>query len=147
MNSKYVVLSMLAAVPCLAFAEDSEFLRCAFGDLQRRVEILHEPGISVPCEVHYYKDTEAPGERQVLWSAFSDAGYCERKVQEFVARLESWGWDCKPGDDSMRGVAPEVATEAESESATETETAAESATVDDTEALTPADATDDGEEE
>jgi hypothetical protein len=44
--------------------------------------------------VHYYKDTEAPGERQVLWQAQNDAAYCASKTQEFIAKLTDMGWDC-----------------------------------------------------
>ena len=60
----------------------------------RRVEILTEPGVPVPCEVHYYKDTEAPGEKRVLWSAQAQAGYCEDKVDGLLTKLEGLGWDC-----------------------------------------------------
>jgi hypothetical protein len=59
------------------------------------VEIIYETGVAVPCEVHYHKDTEAPGERQVLWSAYNESGYCERKTREFIAQLEGWGWECE----------------------------------------------------
>jgi hypothetical protein len=44
--------------------------------------------------VHYYKDTEMPGEQQVLWTAENDASYCESKAMELVTKLEGWGWDC-----------------------------------------------------
>ena len=77
-----------------AYAQDSQVYRCSLGELQRRVEIYHETGVTVPCEVHYYKDTEAPGERQVLWSASSEEGFCDSKAAEFVEQLRGWGWDC-----------------------------------------------------
>ena len=48
----------------------------------------------MPCEVLYFKDSEAPGERQVLWSATNEAGYCETQAQGFVAKLEGLGWEC-----------------------------------------------------
>ena len=85
-------------LPTVAAAQDASSYRCTFGDNVRRVEIVSEPGVSVPCEVHYYKDTEAPDERQVLWSAQSEAGYCEAQTQDFIAKLEGWGWDCEAGD-------------------------------------------------
>jgi hypothetical protein len=44
--------------------------------------------------VHYYKDTEMPGERQVLWRAQSEEGYCEARAAEFVERLRGMGWTC-----------------------------------------------------
>ena len=64
----------------------------------RRVVIMTEPGVSVPCEVHYFKDPEAPGEDQVLWSASQQAGYCEEQAAGLVAKLEGWGWDCAATD-------------------------------------------------
>ena len=82
------------AVPGLAIAQDASKYQCSHGDLQRRVEIVYETGVTVPCEVHYFKDTEAPGERQVLWRALNEEGYCEAKTREFVTRLGSWGWTC-----------------------------------------------------
>lgn len=87
----FVVLGVMVA-PVYA-QENSEF-ECTLGELTRRVLIMHEPGVSVPCEVHYYKDTEAPGERQVLWRALNEAGYCEAKTSEFVTMLSGMGWNC-----------------------------------------------------
>jgi hypothetical protein len=60
----------------------------------RRVEVVQSTPEPVPCEVLYFKDSEAPGERQVLWSAGSDAGYCEARAAEFVAQLGGMGWAC-----------------------------------------------------
>jgi len=82
------------AVSASAYAQDGQVYRCSLGELQRRVEIFRETGVAVPCEVHYYKDTEAPGERQVLWSASSEEGFCESRAAEFVEQLRGWGWDC-----------------------------------------------------
>jgi len=101
MNSKYTVALLAMVLPCLAFGQDSGSYQCTYGELQRRIEILTEPGVTVPCEVHYYKDTEAAGEKQVLWTATSQEGYCESKVAEFVAQLEEWGWNCGRGDVAM----------------------------------------------
>ncbi len=77
-----------------ADAQDADKHRCTFGELERRIEIYREPGVSVPCEVHYYKDSEAPGDQQVLWRAQSEEGYCEARVDEFLTKLADWGWDC-----------------------------------------------------
>lgn len=92
------VLLLMLCVPSLAVSQGSTRYQCSYGELQRRVEIHTEPGVSVPCEVHYYKDMEAPGERQVLWSAASDAAYCERKTAELIGKLQSWGWTCRQSD-------------------------------------------------
>ena len=115
MKGRLIVAVLATAFPVALLAQDSGKYQCAHGDLVRRVEIYAEPGVTVPCEVHYYKDTEAPGESQVLWSAQSQAGYCEQKAAEFVAKLEDWGWACGASDASASEPAaePEEAVEPE----------------------------------
>jgi len=97
---KKITLTVLAAamLPSVSLAQDQNSYQCSNGDLQRRVEIAYPAGATVPCEVHYYKDTEAPGEQQVLWRAAQEQGYCERKSLEFVAKLTAWGWSCDQQD-------------------------------------------------
>jgi hypothetical protein len=81
---------------CLSVAaQDSAGYVCSLDDAVRRVEILYETGVTVPCEVHYYKDTEMPGERQVLWRARNEEGYCEARAAEFVEMLRGMGWTCR----------------------------------------------------
>jgi hypothetical protein len=77
-----------------ALAQGGMNYQCSLGGDIRRVEIMYETGVAVPCEVHYLKVTEAPGTREVLWSAQNESGYCEARSEEFVARLESLGWAC-----------------------------------------------------
>jgi hypothetical protein len=68
---------------------------CVLQGLVRRVEVVYEiPGENLPCAVNYYKDSEAPGEVNTLWSAQNIDGYCEEKAGNFVGKLESWGWIC-----------------------------------------------------
>lgn len=115
MKSKCAIALLSAALPCVAVSQDSSSYECSMGDLQRRVVILSEPGRSVPCEVHYYKDSEAPDEKQVLWHATSQEGYCESKTEEFIAKLEGWGWNCGGAADSMPGSEPEPMQDAANE--------------------------------
>ena len=75
--------------PLTTFAQDAVVHTCTIGDLTRKVEIIYETGVTVPCEVHYTKESESPGDVQVLWRALNEAGYCEARTAEFVARLES----------------------------------------------------------
>ena len=96
---------ILVMIPGLALAQGTE-TQCTYGDMVRRVVIMSEPGVSVPCEVHYYKDTEAPGEDQVLWSASSQEGYCEEKAAGLVSKLEDWGWSCAAGEAPAAPAAP-----------------------------------------
>lgn len=95
---KTITMIVLAVLPGILLAQEPDNYRCTYGDLTRRVEIAHETGVAVPCEVHYYKDTEAPGEQQVLWRALNEAGYCEARTREFIARLEGMGWSCAAND-------------------------------------------------
>jgi len=84
-------------VPGLALAQGGSTTQCTSGDMVRRIVILAEPGVSVPCEVHYFKDTEAPDQDQVLWRANNTAGYCEEQAAGLVSTLEQSGWDCGDG--------------------------------------------------
>lgn len=81
-------------LPLTAGAQGGTEYQCIQGDLQRRVVIFYETGVAVPCEVQYFKDTEAPGERAVLWRAQNQSGYCESQAEAFVEQLEGWGWSC-----------------------------------------------------
>ena len=106
MNDRLLVVLLMAMLPCTSFGQDLPNYLCTHGNLQRRVEILSEPGLTVPCEVHYYKDTETGDERQVLWRAMNEEGYCERKTREFVAKLHDLGWTC--GQDTGAGQKAEL---------------------------------------
>lgn len=116
---RYLFVFVIALFPPLLFAQEANNYRCVLGDLTRRIEIVSETGVTVPCEVHYYKDTEAPGEQQVLWRAINESGYCEARAKELADKLRGMGWNClaaaEPGPD------------------------AEPEETDDTDALTPAD--------
>jgi hypothetical protein len=96
----------LLTIPLLAVAQSNDSYECTMDGLIRRVVIDREGSAAVPCEVAYYKDAEAPGERQVLWSAENDAAYCTARATEFVSSLESLGWQC-----AVTGAEPEAVTE------------------------------------
>lgn len=135
MQRQKLFVLLVSVLPGIALAQGSGSTQCTYGDMVRRVVIMAEPGVSVPCEVHYFKDTEAPGEDQVLWSADNQAGYCEEKAAGLVASLEGWGWDCGAGAEPAAAPEPEAA--AEPEAAPEPEAAAEPADEDMTEDLLP----------
>lgn len=134
MSDKILIALVAAMLPSLIFAQEPQNYVCTHGDLQRRVEIFYEPGVAVPCEVHYFKDTEAPGETQVLWRALNEAGYCERKTAEFISKLKGLGWNCAQGDDAEEDMAAEQTDDP-------APAAAEPQTDDDTEVLMPAEET------
>lgn len=128
MKGKHVAAILVIAIPGLALAQDAGKYQCTYGDLVRRVEIYTEPGVTVPCEVHYFKDTEAPGASEVLWRAQAEAGYCDAKAAELVAKLEGWGWSCN---------APAAAAPADAPPAADQP--AEPEVEDDTDVLSPGD--------
>jgi hypothetical protein len=105
MAKKLAFASLIALAPVLAYTQSDQTFECTHAGLTRRVEIAYQ-GTPVPCEVRYYKDTEAPGAPEVLWSAQHAAGYCEARAREFLERLRGWGWDCEgsaappPADDT-----------------------------------------------
>jgi len=138
MKGNQLVVLVALMVPTIVFAQDTGKFQCTHGDLSRRVEIYTEPGVTVPCEVHYYKDTEAPGETQVLWSAQALEGYCAQKADEFVAKLQGWGWNCSaetaPAPEAESAVDPEAAPEVAPEGEEEAPPA-----YDDTDVLSPGD--------
>lgn len=131
MNNKILVVSLALLSPGLVFAQAVTSYECSYDGMQRRIVILTEPGVTVPCQVQYYKDTELPGEVQTLWTAETDASYCDSKAAEFAAKLEGWGWSCAAG--GQADAVPPVEAEPEAEPAPDAESAA-----DDTEALEPA---------
>ena len=94
MKQRIIITLVAALLPAVATSQNSGKYQCTYGELQRRVEIAHEPGVEVPCSVHYYKDSEMPGEQQVLWSADNDPNYCRDKALDLVTKLEGWGWEC-----------------------------------------------------
>jgi len=51
-------------------------------------------GSQLPCQVVYEKPTEKPGYRKILWRAKNSAGYCERKMDAFIQKLDGYGWQC-----------------------------------------------------
>jgi hypothetical protein len=73
---------------------------CTQGNLTRTVSIVYaEPGQPVPCEVLYDKsqegNTDENGGSETLWRAQNEAGYCEARMKDFVAKLETLGWTCE----------------------------------------------------
>ena len=89
-----MVTSVAILVPLSVSAQDAAEYQCELQGLQRRVEVVYESSVAVPCEVHYFKDSEAPGEHQILWNAQNESGYCESQAQAFIEKLEGWGWEC-----------------------------------------------------
>lgn len=94
MTKTLFIFILAMTIPALSGAQGDSGHQCTLGDLTRSVEIIYETGVTVPCEVHYVKETEAPGERQVLWRAVNEEGFCEARTAAFIAKLSSMGWNC-----------------------------------------------------
>jgi hypothetical protein len=136
MKTRILFVPALALLPVVTFGQDATRYECSYGELQRRVEILYETGGTLPCEVHYYKDSEAPGESQVLWRAMNQAGYCEQKAEAFITKLQGMGWSCGAGTTPAAPTAPQPAPAPQDEPAAPLDPV-EPAEIDDTEALAP----------
>ena len=93
MKTYFPAIALLLATP-LAAAQDATGYQCSLDEVTRRVVIFYETGSTVPCEVQYFKDTEMPGEREVLWRAQNEEGYCEARAAEFVEMLRGMNWTC-----------------------------------------------------
>jgi hypothetical protein len=144
MKRRILIVLSIALLPALALGQDDTRYQCSHGELQRRVEILYETGGTLPCEVHYHKDTEAPGESQVLWRAMNQAGYCEQKTEAFIVKLRGLGWTCGTGVAAPAPPTPPVEPTEPTEPTEPVEPSApldpvDPAEIDDTEALAPAD--------
>lgn len=107
------LVSVVVLLPVLAAAQSNTSYYCALDDMVRRIEIVSEPGVSVPCEVHYYQDAGQVDQRQVLWRALHEEGYCERKTAEFVEELKATGWDCGGESASPAGTGIETESDAD----------------------------------
>ena len=98
----------MTIVPLAASAQGDASYRCVNGDQVRRVEVSHPTGAPVPCEVRYFKDTEAPGQSETPWRADNEAEYCDDRAAELVSRLQDFGWNCAaaaaPGADDTEAL-------------------------------------------
>ncbi|MGI9492222.1 MAG: hypothetical protein ACR2QF_07485, partial [Geminicoccaceae bacterium] len=126
-------LLSLPAIMALGFAtatanaaEKTEYT-CRSGETVRRVIVeVGDFSTGLPCEVVYWKDSEAPGVRRVLWNARSDARFCQDKAAGLVAKLDDSGWNCDEGIDraSLNGSTSEPQLSSPSQPDVSTSTAA-----------------------
>jgi hypothetical protein len=88
-------LAPIVSMGLVGAAAASDY-RCVRGDqtVRRVVVAADDAAQKVPCEVVYWKDTEQPGVRTVLWRAQTDEAFCVRKAEELVGTLREGGWTC-----------------------------------------------------
>jgi hypothetical protein len=133
MNIRTLLVAATVIVTGIASAQESIEYNCNYGDVERRITVVHEPGVRVPCEVHYYRDMTLPDDYDVMWTAVHEVGYCEARAEELSARLVEAGWQCDAGKRPAR--APEEKVEENLED--RSDPAVDDA-VDDTDMLEPA---------
>ena len=107
MDLKTCLHYLVAAAMLLPLSVNANAWKCEHNGMVRKVQVEYLSEGKVPCNVIYDKPTEGI-ETKVLWFADKQEGYCEEKAQEFVNKLESWGWTCAPFE-----VAPLVETPVE----------------------------------
>jgi hypothetical protein len=92
-----------ASLLLLPVAAVANPVTCEYGELSRTIEVVYSaPGQPVPCEVIY--DKSAEGSMASLWRANVEAGYCEARAAELIAKLEGFGWRCEAaGTDTGSG--------------------------------------------
>jgi hypothetical protein len=87
---------VVAGHPAPSLAASEAEYSCRYGETVRRVELRFAgEGGRMPCEVVYWRDTEQPGQSEVLWHAQRDAQFCRDKTREVVGRLQAGGWRCE----------------------------------------------------
>lgn len=88
---------LIAAAPVLFGAPASVLAMswlCQKDNLTREVIVDYPAAPStLPCNVFYAKPDENAVPR-ALWRATNTEGFCQEKATAFVARLQSWGWQC-----------------------------------------------------
>jgi len=88
-----VILSVFifACLTAALTATASEDYVCDNNGAKRIVSIVYQNEEQpVPCEVRYDKGQGV----ETLWTAKSEVGFCEARVNEFIEKQESWGWNC-----------------------------------------------------
>ena len=132
-------ISTLFAIPLTGYAESWS---CKHDNHVREINIQHETTAVLPCSVVYRKPTEGV-EDQILWTASSDAAYCEEKARALVEKHVGWGWACEEAGAETSTEASDVNEATENNTTVEstntvTETTDTSATSDSATDATPA---------
>lgn len=84
----YLAVSV-SLMPTTALANENYL--CENNGVKRIIQLVYlNDNASVPCEVRYDKGTGM----ETLWHARTEAGYCEARMNEFITKQHSWGWQC-----------------------------------------------------
>ena len=89
---RFCVSLILCFASVAAMAGNNYHYVCKLDDSVRLIEVAYlVPDQTVPCEVRYQKDDEAPN---VIWRADNQEGFCENKAQVLKQKQEAWGFSC-----------------------------------------------------
>jgi len=75
--------------------QEAKIVNCSASgvDLKRRLETSYDNyPAELPCKVVYYKED---GATQLIAKSQYTPGYCANKRDEFLEKLNRWGWQCK----------------------------------------------------
>lgn len=88
---KLLPLISLLLISISSFAAENINYVCTLNNSERQIEVAYlEKDQSVPCEVRYTKE----GNTDVLWTYSNEIDQCEQHAEAFVAKQESFGWQC-----------------------------------------------------
>ena len=90
--SKAALTALISVIICPSLSSAARTI-CGPNGAERIVEVVAlEDGKKVPCEVRY---TKTGAEAKVIFQAKTQAGFCEKKADEFIAHLKTLKLDCK----------------------------------------------------
>jgi hypothetical protein len=86
-------ITVILAALALPATANAESWICEHGNLVREISVERETASPVPCAVKYDKKSEGLG-TSVLWTANTDAAYCDAKANGLAEKLQGLGWSC-----------------------------------------------------
>jgi len=90
MNRRMNIILLVGSL----FSLSSMATVCTMGKMERKIEVVTtDAEKKIPCEVKYTRD----GVEKTLWNAQADAGFCDSKASELMAKLTGQGWKCDGG--------------------------------------------------
>jgi hypothetical protein len=87
---------LAASTPLAARAATDEAYMCRNGERERRIELQRADAPNrLPCQVIYWRDANRSDDREPMWEAAHDFGFCIERTRDLVQRLEEAGWSCQ----------------------------------------------------
>lgn len=87
-----IAVILVFCLSCQGSAQAADFL-CHKNAVTYWIKVEYDKaGQALPCSVYRWV---LPQQREMLWRATRDAGFCEAKADEVRQKLESYGWLCQ----------------------------------------------------